>query len=291
MLWIAFFAVFLLLWAVVYAVMPAVRFLAHRLTRMIARSARLNDLVARHKEWLPVALIVVAGAALTMWAGDGFLDLAERVRDGAPALRQIDTNVHDWAVKHRSAPDTLFFMVMTTIGAPLGTAVLVGIVSIVLALLHRWRWIVYLVVTYGGGILLDVELKSYFARARPAMAEALRRAHGYSFPSGHAMGSAVAFGALAYLAYRTAKSWSGAAAALAFGATFVFAVSLSRVYLGVHWISDVAAGVTAGFIWVICTTAAYETVRRIRHLRGLRASHRPTATPAASRGPAPSGRS
>src|SRR5207244_4020919 len=149
---------------------------------------------------------------------------------------------------------------------------------IVLAFLRRWRWIAYLAVTFGGGELLDVELKSYFARARPAMAEALRIAHGYSFPSGHALGSTVAFGALAYLAYRTAKSWSGAAAALAFGATFVLAVSLSRVYLGVHWISDVAAGVSAGLVWVTTTTAAYETARRIRHLRNVgRASARPPA--------------
>ena len=272
MLWALFAVVFLLLWALVYAAMPAVRFLGRRGTRLIARSAHLNDLVVRHKEWLPVLVIVIAGAALTMWAGDGFLDLAERVRDGAPALRRIDTSVHDWAVKHRSAPDTLFFMVMTTIGAPLGTATLVGLVSIVLAFLHRWRWIAYLVVTYGGGMLLDIELKSYFARARPAMAEALRRAHGYSFPSGHAMGSAVAFGALAYLAYRTAKSWSGAAAALAFGATFVLSVSVSRVYLGVHWISDVGAGITAGLLWVTVTTVAYETFRRIHLIRTLRST-------------------
>src|SRR5207244_12662859 len=134
---------------------------------------------------------------------------------------------------------------------PVGTAVLAGLVSIVLAFLRRWRWIAYLAFTYGGGMLLDVELKSYFARARPAVAEALRRAHGYSFPSGHAMGSAVAFGALGYLAYRAAKSWPAAAAALAFAATFVMSVSLSRIYLGVHWISDVAAGVSAGAVWVV----------------------------------------
>jgi membrane-associated phospholipid phosphatase len=290
LLWAAFAVVFLLLWAVLYASLPALRFIGRRATRMIARSSRINELVTRHKEWLPVLVIVVAGALLTVWAGDAFLDLAERVHAGTPTLRAIDTGVHDWAVAHRSASDTLFFVVMSTIGAPLGLVVLITIVAIVLAFLRRWRWIAYLAVTYGGGELLDVELKSYFARARPAVAEALRRAQGYSFPSGHAMGSAVAFGALAYLAYRTAKSWSGAAAVLAFGATFVLSVSLSRVYLGVHWISDVAAGVTAGLMWVASTTAAYETVRRIRHLRGLRARRR-LAPPAANTDREPSDRS
>ena len=85
------------------------------------------------------------------------------------------------------------------------------IVAIVLAIMRRWRWVLYLAVTTVGGALLNMELKRFFARARPGVAEMLRRAHGYSFPSGHAMGSAVAFGALAYLAYRAAKSWAAAA--------------------------------------------------------------------------------
>ena len=291
MLWIAFVAVFLLLWAVLYACLPALRYLGRRLTHVVARSARINELVDKHKAWLPVAVIVIAGALLTAWAGDQFLDLAESVHAKSPALQKIDNGVHDWAVAHRSASDTLFFAVTSNAGSPVGVAVLVAVICVMLAFLRRWRWVAYLAVTVGGGELLDIELKSYFARARPAMAEMLRKAHGYSFPSGHAMGSAVAFGALAYLAYRAAKSWPAAAAALAFALTFVLSVALSRVYLGVHWISDVAAGVTAGLLWVTVTTCAYETVRRIRHLRGLRASRLPPAPSAASTDRGPSVRS
>src|SRR6266704_25564 len=86
LLWIVFITVFLVLWAGVYAAMPALRFVGRRLTRLIARFSHINDLVAKHKGWLPVVLIVVAGALLTTWAGDGFLDLAERVRADTPAL-------------------------------------------------------------------------------------------------------------------------------------------------------------------------------------------------------------
>jgi membrane-associated phospholipid phosphatase len=291
-LWFAFAAVFLILWAVLYAVLPALRFVGRRLTRLVARSARIQEMVTRHKSWLPVAVIVIAGAALTAWAGDGFLDLAERVRANAPAMRKFDTGVHDWAVSHRSGADTLFFDMMSSAGAPYGVAAIGGIVGLVLAIRRRWRWVLYLAVTMIGGDLFDWELKRYFARARPAMAEALRQAHGYSFPSGHAMGSTVAAGALAYLAYRASKSWPTAAASLAFGVTFVLAVAVSRVYLGVHWISDVAAGISAGFVWVITTTVAYETLRRIRHLRGLReAARHPSARSAASTDRAPSVRS
>ena len=78
------------------------------------------------------------------------------------------------------------------------------------------------------------------------------------------MGSAVAYGALAYLAFRAIRSWPARAAVIAFLYTLVAAVALSRVYLGVHWISDVLAGVTAGTVWVTTTTVAYETMRRLR---------------------------
>jgi undecaprenyl-diphosphatase len=269
-LWLAFLAVFLFLWAALYAALPALRFLGRRLTRLIARWAHVQELVDKHREWVPVVVIVVTGAALTAWAGDQFLDLGERIRSNAPALRSVDGRVHDWAVSHRSPADTIFFNVMSTVGAPSGVAVIVTVVAVVLAFLRRWRWVLYLGVTTIGGGLLDMELKRYFARARPAVAEALRQAHGFSFPSGHTMGSTVAFGALAYLAYRAAKSWPAAAAALAFGITFVSAVAVSRVYLGVHWVSDVLAGITAGLVWVTTTTVAYETLRRIRRLRELR---------------------
>jgi membrane-associated phospholipid phosphatase len=160
--------------------------------------------------------------------------------------------------------------VMSTVGGPAGAGAIIVVVSIVLAITHRYRWLIYLAVTAGGGGLLNLELKNHFARTRPDVAEMLRQAHGFSFPSGHAMGSTVAFGALTYLAMRSLHSWKWQSAALAFSITFVAAVAASRVYLGVHWISDVGAGITAGTVWVAFTTVAYETLRRMRMLRALR---------------------
>jgi undecaprenyl-diphosphatase len=80
----------------------------------------------------------------------------------------------------------------------------------------------------------------------------------------------VVFGALAYLGLRAMPNWSSKAAALAFANAMIVAVSASRIYLGVHWISDVGAGITAGAVWVAATTAAYETLRRVRHMRSQR---------------------
>src|SRR5438477_593595 len=203
--------------------------------------------VVRHaskfRDYLPVAIIVVAGALITAWAGDQFLDLAEQVHTKSTALQQMDAHVHDWAVSERNIGATTFFVTMSRIGGPAGVAAIAGVVTIALLIARRFRWAAFLAVNVAGGGMLDWELKRYFARARPDVALMLRRAAGYSFPSGHAMGSTVLFAALSYLAIRSFPRWRWKSAAIALGTTLIVAVSLSRVYLGVHWISDVAAGI------------------------------------------------
>jgi len=278
LLFLLFFAVFLVLWGVLYAALPVLRHAggraAHAAAALSMRYPHVKRLAAhagRFRDYLPVALILAVGAVLTAWTGDGFLDIAELVHAKSPLLQQMDANVHAWAASRRSADATLFFGLMSTLGGPGGVAAILGLVGVALVVARRWRWLVYLAVTAGGGGLLDLELKRYFARARPELAEALRQAHGYSFPSGHAMGSTVAFFALSYLAFRFFTAWRWKAASLALATTLVLSVALSRVYLGVHWISDVGAGIVAGLLWVTATTVAYETSRRVRLLRALRA--------------------
>jgi len=271
LLYAAFVALFLVLWACFAPTLPLLRragaLAAHLIARASLRWARVGHLASRFRDYLPVAAVVIGGAFLTAWAGDGFLDLAELVRDKNPAVQDFDALVHAWAISRRSAASTSFFSVMTTIGSPPALAALGVCAGILLLLTHRYRWLLYLAVTAGGGALLDLELKRFFARARPDVAEMLRQAHGYSFPSGHAMGSTVMLGALSYLAFRTLSRWRWKSAAFALAWTLIAAISTSRVYLGVHWLSDVVAGITAGAMWVGVTTVAYETLRRIRMLR------------------------
>ncbi|HEX3109166.1 MAG TPA: phosphatase PAP2 family protein [Thermoanaerobaculia bacterium] len=224
----------------------------------------------RFRDYVPLIVTLVLGALLLGWAGDQFLDLAELVHAKSPLLQKVDTRVHDWAVAKRYSSATSFFDVMTTIGGPVGVATIGGIVLIVLLVRKRFRWAMYVAFTAAGGGALDWELKRYFARARPAVAQMLKHASGYSFPSGHAMGSTVVFGALAYLVLRAPIRWRWKSAAIALASTLVIGVALSRVYLGVHWISDVGAGVTAGLLWLTMTTVAYETFRRIHLVRGIR---------------------
>ncbi|HKO56840.1 MAG TPA: phosphatase PAP2 family protein [Thermoanaerobaculia bacterium] len=272
MYFVAFLATLFLLWGSFYALLPLLRYAGRRIAHYAARLSIRFPRVQRVTKatYLPVVLIVLAGAVVGMSAGDAFLDVAELVHDRSPLLQTIDFQAHKWMAEHRTPGATLFFVALSTVGGPVGIAAILAVTGIALAVRGRWRWAAYLAITAVGGGLLDMELKLYFARARPALAEALRQAHGYSFPSGHAMGSTVAFGALSYLAMRALPRTRWKAAAFAFAATLILFVSLSRIYLGVHWVSDVGAGIVAGTLWVTATTVAYETFRRVRAIRARR---------------------
>lgn len=277
MIALLFIALFLLFWLLVYATLPAIRHAIAFLAKLVVRNARFAKRAERLRDYWPVAATLVVGALLTAWAGDGFLDLAELVHSKSAALQKTDVHVHDWVLTHRGSGATLFFATMSIVGGPGGIAVIAGIVTIALLIARRFRWAIYLAVTVAGGGLLDMELKRYFARARPDVAAMLRHAHGYSFPSGHAMGSTIAFGALAYLASRSIPQWRWKSAVIALAMTLILSISASRIYLGVHWVSDIVAGIAAGAVWVTSTTVAYEVLRRIRRLRGqlrLRSSNR-----------------
>lgn len=269
---------FIVLWALFFAALPAIRstieVMAAWLARLVSRYPRFGTLFSRVRKrvsplrtFLPLAFIVLLGVAATIWTLDTFIDLAEMVHARSPVLQRTDTWIHDWAIGRRSKPATIFFEAMTEIGSPVGMGVVAAVVTIALSIRKRYRWAIYLAATSVGGALLNLELKRHFARARPDIAEQMMRAQGYSFPSGHAMGTTVVCGALAYLALRSLWGWGAKAATLSGASCIAISVSISRVYLGVHWLSDVAAGMAAGCAWVFIATVTYEATRRLRNLR------------------------
>ena len=267
----------LAIWLIVDHLVPFLWHLSNVLSRAIVRRLLRGRLEQWHKAgrtriepwlvYLPVALIVVAGLAISILAGDAFLDLAELLRAESPELRRADEAVHRAARDYRLAGLTGVFTAATIIGTPVGLGILVIIVSTIFVIQKHWRWSVYLTLPAVGGGLLNLALKDYFERQRPELSEALRSAHGYSFPSGHAMGAAVVFGAFTYLAWRQPWSQRKRTFAIAVAITMIVIIAASRIYLGVHWISDIAAGISAGALWTTATTTAYETFRRLRRVR------------------------
>ncbi len=122
-------------------------------------------------------------------------------------------------------------------------------VALVLALLasRRWREGLFAAIATGGSALLNIGAKRLFARDRPGLWESIAPETSYSFPSGHAMGSMTLALTLVLLTWRTRARWWVVAAM----AVFVPMVGLSRVYLGVHYPSDILAGWAAASAWVV----------------------------------------
>jgi len=120
-------------------------------------------------------------------------------------------------------------------------------VALLLALRRRWGDFKFWALAIGGAALLNLAVKGLFGRVRPDFWESIAPETTFSFPSGHAMGSMALVLAL-WVLLRPTRWWR---LALALGAAFVLLVGVSRVYLGVHFPSDILAGWAASTFWVI----------------------------------------
>ncbi|CAN5227016.1 hypothetical protein BH10PSE12_BH10PSE12_21990 [soil metagenome] len=138
---------------------------------------------------------------------------------------------------------TRVMIAASVVGDTGGRIVLVLVSCAMLAWRRRGRQIGWLLVVTLGGMLLNLGLKQIFAAPRPDLLPHLDIVHTYSFPSGHAAGNLIFFGALAMIVARRA-AWIAAAGV-------IILIGSSRVWLGVHWPSDVLAGWVEGIGWLV----------------------------------------
>jgi undecaprenyl-diphosphatase len=136
---------------------------------------------------------------------------------------------------------------VSRLGGGLGLVPLCALVTVLLLQQRRPRAALFLVLAYGGAEAIDQLAKFVFHTARPHFWRSPAPASGYSFPSGHAMGSMALFSALVLLAWPTRWRWP----VLILGLCAVLLIALSRLYLGVHYPSDVLAGWLAALAWVV----------------------------------------
>jgi undecaprenyl-diphosphatase len=136
-----------------------------------------------------------------------------------------------------------------------------GIAAAVLAIRRRWRLAIYLLVAGAGVLTLDPVLKALVGRLRPVVADPIAYGTGNSFPSGHALGSIVCYGAL-YLVFLPAARGKWRRAFTVVIAALIVAIGASRLLLGVHFVSDVLGGWALGITWLGVTAFAFELSRQ-----------------------------
>jgi membrane-associated phospholipid phosphatase len=216
--------------------------------RAIAR--RVQDLGPT----LTVGLLVLAAGG---WA---FGALAEEVAEGDTGL---DNRIADELHEHATRPLTEFFEAVTTLGNGI---VLAGVAAIAAYLLARRRYYaeaVLMVLAYAGAQVLSFSLKLAFRRDRPFFTDPLATVSTYSFPSGHATVSIAVYGALCLVLVRRLTG-PARVVCVAAAVLLVSLIGFSRLYLGVHFLSDVLAGYSVGIAWLALCVVVLDLHHRRR---------------------------
>ncbi|HEV7450541.1 MAG TPA: bifunctional DedA family/phosphatase PAP2 family protein [Pseudonocardiaceae bacterium] len=204
---------------------------------------------------LRVGRPAMAGALLAAALGVIVGELSDNVVDGS-GVTGVDGPVLRWMLGHRSPATTHLMMVVTNVGGTVAMAIAALLVTGLLAWLRRWpEAMLVATVAVGSAVLVNV-IKPLIGRARPPQVDQLVLQTNQSFPSGHAVGAAAVLGVLTVLANRRLRHTLHKALIAVAAAVTVTAVGLSRLYLGVHWASDVIVGWLLGGLWLtICLTA------------------------------------
>jgi membrane-associated phospholipid phosphatase len=202
---------------------------------------------------IAVGIAIAFGVAFTLTVALGFLLQLGWSSDGSTGF---DADVTRWFVDHRTPAWTDAMRVLTWLGSSAVVFPLAIVVAVALLIVHR-RWVALFVgLAVGGASLLGVFAKDVIGRDRPPVDIRLQQAHSSSFPSGHSTQAAATYFALAIAVTVLSQSRSLRAVTWTAAMLVGLLVGVSRVYLGMHWATDVLGGWLLGSVWVAGLTVA-----------------------------------
>jgi undecaprenyl-diphosphatase len=206
-------------------------------------AVKLKGLRKRVGLALLAGLVCAAGALILL------ATLADEMAEGE--VKQFDDWVRD-GIHRFSTPAVTFAMRgVTILGAPLFLFSLSLVVGAGFFVKKNYRAMILLTAAIAGSSLLNEVLKASFHRTRPLPFFDITAPNSYSFPSGHALMSFCFCSSMAALISRRSKSRTVRITVWALAGVLILAIGVSRIYLGVHYPSDVVAGYAAAFIWIM----------------------------------------
>lgn len=204
-------------------------------------------------------IFLLSGAAVAIGCTWAFSEVAERVRAGT--TQPFDDSVMRWIGHHQYPALQSVMLEITALGTGTVVAMIVFVAGMFLWLNRHKHSAVLLVVATLGGLVLDMVLKIGFNRPRPQVFTWGTHVVSSSFPSGHAMSSIIVYGTVAYLAARLQQNFASRVATLVVAAVIIVAIASSRLYLGVHYPSDVLAGLIIGLAWAAFCMSVLEAAQ------------------------------
>ena len=176
-----------------------------------------------------------------------FLKIGHEVLD--KDILVIDTTITNFIYSFRSPPVTEVMMYFTYLGSAMVLFTLSIITIIFISKFRKKDVLIYLGILYSA-VLLNLVLKYMYQRPRPDDFPLIHE-NSLSFPSGHAMNSFVFFAALSYFIFRETRNIKIGLVVSLISLIIIGLIGISRVYLGVHYPSDVIGGFIAGFLWFV----------------------------------------
>jgi membrane protein DedA with SNARE-associated domain/membrane-associated phospholipid phosphatase len=201
-----------------------------------------------------LGLELTTGALVLIGASWLFGGIAEDVVNGDP-LTLVDVQVAQWFHDHATPLVTRVMLAITHFHDPVRVTVAVLLMAGYLAWKRNWYWLICLSLTVPFGMLLNVLMKYSFHRIRPSFDNPLLLASSYSFPSGHVAGATLFYGVMAAMLVARLAAWRWRVLVVLAAVGLVLLVALTRLYLGVHYLSDVLAAFAEGIAWLtLCLT-------------------------------------
>ncbi|MGM0578391.1 MAG: phosphatase PAP2 family protein [Myxococcota bacterium] len=236
----------------------------------VVRAARF---VATHVRSLPAEVTVFLGVGFVVAAvaAGVFAWVAWVVLRGH--TQALDEWILQTVISWRTPTLTWLARRVTTLGNGVVLVMVLAVASLFLWL-TRHRYSVLLLLVGGGvGSALNLVLKVIFDRPRPDLAEALSQVQSASFPSGHAMASLLVYGSVAYLVGRIQPESRLRHVTWLVAGVLVLLIGLSRIYLSVHYPSDVLAGFLAGVAWLAFVVVGIEGLQVLARVHPEVAAH------------------
>jgi undecaprenyl-diphosphatase len=208
-----------------------------------------------HNEDLAYYVTILISAIIFTIALNGFVQLTDELVENE--LASVDQSVSDYVISWRNETLTDYFTIATHLGDRYAYLVITILLAGFYLLKDRsWKFILQTTLVLILASLSNIVLKRVFNRARPSL-EHLVTVNTLSYPSGHSMSAMAFYGFLIFLCVRYKMPRWVKYVFIAILTLLILSIGISRIYLGVHYPSDVAAGFIGGLIWVAFCAVAF----------------------------------
>lgn len=225
----------------------------------------LREKFHQYNSQLPFIIAIIIALLIVVFGINFFIEFTSALK--STMVESFDQRVTQYIISFRSPQLNVFFQYLTEVGDFYGYLVLAAVFTIVFYLIFRnWRYVLEMVFVLLISGLANVSLKQVINRARPDAVH-LVSVETLSYPSGHAMSAMAFYGFLIYLFYSLKLKLWIKVLSIIICSLIILGIGISRVYLGVHFPSDVLGGFIAGFIWVIFCVVLFHLIDLLRKRR------------------------